>query len=71
MTGSGLEVLVILRSAWASTSVSSVELLLPGVGSVVVLLTVAVLLMMLPSATLGFTVPRIRIVKLPEAARVP
>src|SRR5438094_234163 len=48
-------VLVTARSLWACTVVEAVELLLPGLGSVVLLLAVAVLLNTFPSGTLGLT----------------
>ena len=59
------------RSAEAFTLVVCVELLLPGVGSVVVLVTVAVLLNTVPCATLAFTVATmVRVADAPDA-RVP
>ena len=63
--------MTIERSADVFTVVVCVEVLLPGVGSGVVLVTVAVLLSTVPCATLAFTVATIVSVAEAPAARVP
>ena len=63
--------MTIERSAEVFTVVVWVDVLLPGVGSGVVLVTVAVLLNTVPCATLAFTVATmVRVAEAP-AARVP
>src|SRR5436853_2243914 len=59
ITGSGESVLVIARSAITCTVVVVVPVLLPGVGSVVVLAAVALLLMTVPLAVLLLTLTTI------------
>src|SRR5690349_19986245 len=56
VTGSGLHVLVTFRSAAVLTIVVAVSVSLPGFGSLVVDVTVAVLEMIVPSATALSTV---------------
>ena len=63
--------MTIERSADVFTVVVWVEVLLPGVGSGVVLVTVAVLLSIVPCATLAFTVATIVSVAEAPAASVP
>ena len=63
--------MTIERSAEVFTVVVCVEVLLPGVGSGVVLVTVAVLLRMVPCATLAFTVAIMVSVAEAPGARVP
>src|SRR5262245_14261148 len=55
ITGSGESVLVTERSACAFTVVVAVPLLLPPVGSVVVVAAVAVFVIVVPLAVLAFT----------------
>src|SRR5437879_1571768 len=64
-------VLTIARSARAMTAVVEVAVLLPGVGSVVVELAVAVLTSVLPSCALGLTNTTMVAVAFPPAAMVP
>ena len=63
--------MTIERSADVFTVVVCVEVLLPGVGSGVVLVTVAVLLSTVPCATLAFTVATMVSVAEAPAARMP
>src|SRR3954466_11563283 len=60
-----------LRSACVSTVVDAGELLLAGVGSVVVAVELAVLLRVVPSGVLGTTVAVMTTVSRPPAAIVP
>src|SRR6185295_9492407 len=59
ITGSGESVLVTARSIWRMTLVIAVAMLLPETGSVVVLVTVAVLVIVAPLAVLEFTLTTI------------
>src|SRR6266511_4102671 len=68
MTGSGVSVLVTTRSADASTTVVWVAELLAAFGSVVVVVTVAVLLSVEPLAALGLTwTTRVKVALAPAA----
>ena len=71
MTGSGLSVFVMDKSADAFTDVAAVAELFAVFGSVVVLLNVAVLLIEVPLATLLFTLAMIVKVAVAPFASVP
>ena len=71
MTGSGVLVLVTARSADVLTVVVSMAVLLPGTGSVVELVTVAVLLSIVPCAKFALAVATMVNVALAPDASVP